>query len=407
LENSKIAICRVGMLVHSYYLTDARVRRQAEFLAAQGYDVHVICCADSTSSKKGNEHRYQVVNGVHFYLLSLKKKRGNVLRYIFEYLAMTIMGGVKLVALTLKKKFDVVHIHNMPDFMVIAGLIPKLLGAKLLLDVHDPMSELFQENYYIGNSHPLIRLIKLQEKLSYRLVDRLLTVSHTMAENVSKKSGRAQDQIGVIHNFPDLSLFPIRNDERKWPGNKNELICLYAGTVTEHYRLDVAVRAIAIVARTIPGIKLQILGIGNRLQKVLDLARQLHIEDKVEHLKLVPLDKVKSIMANADVGISPHQSGVFGDLYFSTKIIEFMTQGLPVISSRTKTIEQHLSDECVFYFNSGDEEDLAKQIILLYNNKDLVAKKINNAKKILPRLSWQAECQHLSSFYSELRRWGG
>ena len=401
MDNSSRGPCHVGMLVHNYYFADPRVRRQAEYLAEQGYDVHVVCC--TLFSKKLTGPRYQIVNGVHVYILSLRKKRGNVLRYIFEFLAMTILGGIKLASLSLLKvRFDIVHIHNMPDFMVAAGLIPKWLGAKLVLDIHDPMRELFQENYHIGDSHPLIRLITAQEKISYSIADRLLTVSHAMAENVSKKCRKTQEQIGVVHNFPDLTHFPILHNEKKWPRQSNGLICLYSGTITEHYRLDVAVRAIAIAARTIPGLKLQILGHGNRLQQVLDLAAHLNIEDKVEHIRVVPLEKVKSIMANADIGISSHQAGAFGDLYFSTKIIEFMTQGLPVVSTRTKTIEQYLSDDYVFYFKSGDEEDLAKQIIFLNNNHDIVAQKITSAKKILSRLSWQAECLHLSSFYSDL-----
>jgi len=402
LANEKTVRGRVGMLVHGYYPGDVRVRREAECLVANDFDVHVICIGDRGSGEKF----FDVVNGVHIHRIPLIKKRGSTLRYCFEYFTTLLLGIWKLTLLHQKKRFDIVHVHNMPDLLVLSGLIPKLTGSVLVLDVHDPMTELFQENNHLDRSKWFTHIIKVQERICYKLADRLITVSHPMAENVAKKRGCAKEAIKVIHNFPDLELFPVREDRGQWPYHKDNIVLLYSGTITEHYRLDIAIKALVKVLTVIPNIRLQVLGQGNRLQEILSLAKDLGIGDRVEHLQPVSVEMVKTIMANVDVGISTHQSGVFGDLYFSTKIIEFMTQGLPVISSRTSTIEKYIPEDCIFYFEPGQVEDLAKLIIFMCNNPSLVLEKIRNSKKLLSKYTWQKEAPELMSFYESLMRSG-
>lgn len=395
---------RIGMIVHGQYLRDARVRRQAECLAEAGFEILVVCSRSDSSPKSNSEPAYEVVNGVHIHRIPLIKKRGNKSRYFFEYAFLTLFGVWKLAYLHLRNNFDVVHIHNMPDLLILSGLIPKWTGSVLVLDIHDPMSELFQENYHLDGSHTFIRLLELQERFCYGLADRLVTVSIPMAENVAKKSGCALDSVEVVHNYPDLRAFPINDDRRQWPSNKEKIVFIYSGTVTEHYKLDIAVKALAIASREIPKIRFQILGDGNRLEHVLSIARDLRIDDKVELLPSVNIHEVKNIMANADVGISTHQAGVFGDLYFSTKIIEFMTQGLPVVSSRTYTIDKYIPDDSIFYFEPENVEDLAKQIIYICKNPDVVLEKIKNSRKLLSKYSWQEEKIKLLSFYENICR---
>jgi len=390
------------MLVHAHYLMDARVRREAECLAKKGFEVHVVSARGPLGPNSSLEPSYEMVNGVHIHRVPLQKKRGGKLRYSFEYVTLTLLGAWKLLLLSLEKRFDVIHIHNMADFMVIAGLIPKWMGAVVILDIHDPMSEMFQAKYDLPESHLLIRLLKLQEWIFYRLADHLLTVSIPMAENVAKKRGCSFEAVKIVHNFPDGSRFPIREDRDGWPYNKDEIIFLYSGTVSEHYRLDIAVRALAIVSKSTPNIAFWILGAGNRLEEVLALARELSIGEKVKHIPPVDQAEVRSIMGKVDMGITTHEAGGFGDLYFSTKIIEFMTQGLPVISSRTSTIEKYISDDAVFYFKPEEVESLAKEIIFMIKNPSIVQEKIRNSRKILSKFSWQEEQKKFLSFYEQL-----
>jgi glycosyltransferase involved in cell wall biosynthesis len=287
----------------------------------------------------------------------------------------------------------------MPDILVLAALVPRLGGSKVILDVHDPMPELYMSwNHRPGSL--LVRLLRIQERLSHTFAHRIISVNESMRENLQTK-GVAGAKIFIVNNFPDERLFPVSEAPTSWPRSKDSLVLLYCGTITEHYDLGLAVRAMVRLAGEVP-VKLRILGEGNRLTEVLNLAATLGVADSVEHIGSVPIDRVRGEMRKADVGISCHRAGVFGDLYFSTKIVEYLTQGLPVLSPRTYTISKYLSDDSLFYFEPGSDAALAENLRFMWHNPEEVLRRLAQARTLLPVLSWQTEKSKFLSFYSDL-----
>jgi len=385
------------MLAHSFYLVDPRIRREAEALAERGFEVHVVALAEE--SKEAQEASSLARNGVHIHRLPIGKKRGNFLRYVYEYVMTGFLGALKLAKLHFRERLSAVHIHNMPDILILAGLLPRLGGCKLVLDIHDPMPELYLSTQKKPLA-PVTWLLRLQEKFSCWLADRVISVNDTMRENLRGK-GVPDEKIFILHNYPDQAYFQMRDVPAIWPKSRERLVVLYCGTVTEHYDLGLAVRAIARLAREIP-IELRIMGKGNKLNEVLALASELGVRDRITLVGTVPVEKVAEEMRKADVGISCHRAGIFGDLYFSTKIIEYLTQGLAVVSPRTYTIHKYLPDDCLFYFEPGNEEALADTIRLIWNNPAEVLGRLAQARQRLPQLSWQSEKGRLLGFYDGL-----
>lgn len=387
----------MAMLAHACYLTDPRIRREAEALAGKGLEVHVVSLTEEMRGVQ--EPREAIHNGVHIHRLPIRRKRGNFLRYLYEYFMIGLLGGLKLAQLRFHGRLDVVHIHNMPDILVLAGIIPRLGGSKLVLDVHDPMPELYTSKNH-GEHSLVVRLLALQEKLSCWLADRVVSVNETMRENLRSK-GVADDKIFIVHNFPDQSHFQVCDIPESWPRNRDRLVLLYCGTITEHYDLGLAVKAMAKLKGEVP-IQLKIMGDGNKLAEVLELASQLGVRDAIELVGRVPIEKVAEEMRKADAGISCHKAGIFGDLYFSTKIVEYLSQGLPVLSPRTYTINKYLSDDCLFYFEPGNDAALADAIRFVWHNPAEVLRRLTQAREPLSRLSWQAEKGKFLDFYAEL-----
>ena len=77
------------------------------------------------------------------------------------------------------------------------------------------------------------------------------------------------------------------------------------------------------------------------------------------------------LMANADLGVVPKRADGFGNEAHSTEIMEFMSQGVPVIASRTKIDTYHFDDSVVRFFLSGDVRGLADAMVELIRSKDL------------------------------------
>lgn len=389
------------MLLHATYHTDARVRREAEALAEAGFIIDIVCTHGKKKEKRQSELNRKVNDRINLHILPVLKKRGSLARYLFEFFAVTLLGAIKIAILHFKKHFAVIHIHNMPDILVLAGLIPKLTGAKLLLDIHDPMFEHFLATYHINKSHWIPLIISLQEKFSYLLPDKIITVSDTMGELLQKK-GIKKEKIFILHNFPDNKIFPLKFSTPKLFSPRDKFTMLYCGTITEHYRLDIAIRALKISSQKISNIKLLILGTGNREMQVYELAKSLGMENQVKIIKPVPQEQVKEIMSKSDVGITTHQGGIFGDYYFSTKILEYMTQGLPVISSRTKTIYKYIPDNSIFYFQPEDIDDMVEQIEKVWMDFELVKYKVKKSYEIALKYGWDSEKKMLIKFYQNI-----
>ena len=390
-------LTRVAMLAHACYLTDPRVRREAEALASMGVEVHVISLAEQCEGAPQKSE--SVLNGVRIHRLPIRKKRGNFLRYLYEYAMVGLLGSLKLAKLHLRGGLDVVHVHNMPDILALAGIFPQLTGSKLVLDVHDPMPELYM-SWNHGERSLTVRLLRFQEALSCRVADRVISVNETMRENLRAK-GVADEKTFIVHNFPDEALFRVCEIPNVWPQNPDRLVMLYCGTVTEHYDLGLAIKAIAKLAGQVP-VRLKIMGQGSKLREVLNLASSLGVRDSIEVVGPVPIENVAEEMRKADVGISCHRAGIFGDLYFSTKIIEYVSQGLAVLSPRTYTINRYLPDDCLFYFEPGNDTALADAIRFAWHNPGEVLKRMTEARKALARLTWQSEKERFCRFYTDL-----
>jgi len=66
--------------------------------------------------------------------------------YVFQYGAFLVASFVFL-SLRSVRGYRLIHVHNMPDVLLFSALVPRLLGAKILLDLHDPTPEVFRVIY--------------------------------------------------------------------------------------------------------------------------------------------------------------------------------------------------------------------------------------------------------------------
>ena len=93
------------------------------------------------------------------------------------------------------------------------------------------------------------------------------------------------------------------------------------------------------------------------------LAHRLGLENCVKFLGSVPIDEMAAVIANADLGVVPKRADSFGNEAYSTKIMEFMSQGVPVVVSRTKIDSFYFEEGIVHFFRSGDIEAMAEAML--------------------------------------------
>jgi glycosyltransferase involved in cell wall biosynthesis len=118
------------------------------------------------------------------------------------------------------------------------------------------------------------------------------------------------------------------------------------------------------------------------------LAGRLGLSGTVKFLGNVPLDRIPDVIANVDLGVVPKRADTFGNEAYSTKIMEFMSQGVPVVVSRTRIDSLYFDEAVVHFFRSGDSQAMANAMLDVINDQQLRKTLIAKGYEYVDRNSW-------------------
>lgn len=391
---------RVAMVTFSFFPDDPRPRRAAEALASKGMKVDLICIAENAG-----DPRREVLNGIHVLRIPIKRRRGSVFRYGFEYGAFLFISAVTILMRSIAGGYDVVYVHNMPDILVLAGLVPKVFGAKVILDLHDPMPELMTTIFGFQPEARAVRLLKWFEKWSIALADAVVTVNRACARLFTSRSCPSR-KMNVIMNSPDERIFRFRPPNADTPradSPDKPFVILYHGSIVERNGLDLAVDALALVRRSLPNAALRIYG-GRTpfLDRVMESVQNRGLEQAVHYLGPKTLEQLVPAIEECNVGIIPNHRSLFTELNTPTRIFEFLSLGKPVIAPRAAGICDYFKDDALIFFELGNAEDLARKIEYAYSQPAEVTRVIERAQAVYQQHSWPVERRRFTRLVTQL-----
>ncbi|MGA9720881.1 MAG: glycosyltransferase family 4 protein, partial [Candidatus Binatus sp.] len=365
------------MIAYTTYMHDGRVKRHAEALAERGDHVDVICLATGEQP---------ITNGVNVIGLPMQRYRGeSKSAYLRSYTRFFSMAAQRAARMSLKQRYDVVIVCTMPDAVIVCAILPKFLGSKVVLDVHDTMPELYRDKFGGTRGAAGAKLLMLEERVSSWWADRVLAV-HDLHRDRLQKAGVPAGKIHVVMNSPDTRIFDLHKNGDS-PPNQFTLIC--HGTVTQRLGLDLAISAVAALRPEIPELRLKVIGEGDRLEESRALVDRLGLAARVDFMDLVPVEKLPALLVKADVGLVPYRPSSATHLMLPVKLLDYATLGIPVIAARLRTVEYYFGDGGVELFEPGNVADLVRAIRLLYNNPDLRERLVERARNSLDALNWQ------------------
>jgi glycosyltransferase involved in cell wall biosynthesis len=382
---------KVCMVVFGRYESDARVRKVSEALANRGDRVDVICIGPSSdeatptnSSKKYNS--FAETGSVNLYQINDTKYLGtNPLNYLAKLIAFLFKSAFLLSKLHIRKRYNVVHIHGVPNFEVFAAIIPKLLGAKIILDIHDLIPEFFARKFHIPPDHFIIKCLLLEERVCATLADHVITVTEPWRLKLINRSV-PRDKCTVIMNVPDPAIFrPSNNSQEPKTDTFN---ILYYGTFSEITGTDLLVRAMKQIKDAIPNSKLTLLGGGPQHCRLETLSKEFRLTDSIDIRSGIPTPLLPKVIEEADICIDPKRDGVFAGETFSVKLMEYLAIRKPVVASRTAANSYYLNDATVEFFDPGNVDSLARAVINLYQHPKRRKQLVENSSVFLKQHNW-------------------
>jgi len=339
------------MIVHGPYpVGEPRVTREARAALLGGWSVDVVACT------RAGEAREEVVEGVNVIRLPITHRRGvGFIATAREYFAFAILAATRVTRRHVRRRYDVIQVHNPPDFLVYAALLPRLMGARLVFDIHDLSPDMFAMRFGGGRVvRTADRVLRAIERHACAVADSIVTVHEPYRRELVTR-GVPGDKISVVMNVVDQSRLPsmrasLQRDKR----------IIYHGTVTPHYGVELLCEAFGHIALEVPDATLEIYGEGDALDGIRGHVEKLGLNDRVRLSgSYIPHREILEAVAGAAVGVVPNLPTRLNRFALSSKLFEFIALGVPVVSADLETIRAHFSDSEVRFFAAGDAAELA------------------------------------------------
>jgi len=388
----RLAGKRVAMVTFSAYPFDPRPRRAIDALVGAGASVDLICLRDEKAPSR------ELREGIRILRVPLKHPRRGKMEYALRYGAFITVSSVVFALRSLRRRYDLVYVHNMPDILVLSALVPKALGAKVVLDLHDPMPELMKTIFNVSDENQSVRWMKRLEKWSIARTDLVVTVNIACQRIFSSRSCRAE-KIAVVMNAPDGQIFPFREATEHKASARSDtkpFVIMYHGSLVERNGLDVAIEALARVRQTVRNAELHVFGPSTAfLEKMKEFAKEKGLRDAVRYQGPRKLEELVTEIGRCDVGVIPNRRNAFTDINTPTRMFEYLALGKPVIAPSTLGITDYFDKDSLLFFEAGDATDLARQIEFAYFHPSEVLEIAKRGQAVYREHNWDRERQTL------------
>ena len=346
---------KVCMVSFSVYAVDNRIKRYVNYLVEDNV-VEVYCIGSNPLPGMGSDAESGKVRV--FSMADEKFKSDSLGRYLFNFMKFFIRTFIVLTRKTLMEgRYDLVHVHNLPDPLVFVALVPKLFGARVILDIHDILPEFYIQKFGANPGSMRFSLLRMIEKLSVRFADHVIVANDLWCDKIATRSGIGTQRCSTIMNYPNLDIFRF-HDRKK----RKRLSLVYHGTLSRIHGTDILVEGLALVRDRFPDVCVDAYGAFTEAgfeREVRDKILEYGLENNFRIMPVLPHEMLGDRLQNYYMGVVPKRDGLFSGEAFSTKLLEFMAVGLPVVASRTRVDEYYFTDEDVVFFEPQNAGDLA------------------------------------------------
>jgi glycosyltransferase involved in cell wall biosynthesis len=355
------------------------VQSEAEALAGAGFDVEVICMRAVASRRR------VVVNGVTLIRLPVRL-RGSMASKAVGYGLFFLLAAGNVSVRHIRRPYAVVQANSLPDFLVFAALVPKLLGCRVIAYMQEPAPELAAT--VLGRNWPTGFLVRI-EQWAMRFADHSVTVTDQLKQRYVER-GAAADRITVVLNCADPGII-VRNWSPPPMESKSEFVVVCHGTIADRYGQDTIIDAARILHDEMPDLRVIITGCGSGAREVMNAIVNYKLQDVVQFEGWVSQTRLNEILHSADVGIVAQKASPYSHLVHTNKMVDYWIFGLPVIASRLNAVSELYDNHSIEYFEPGDAADLAAAVRRLRADPARRAELAQNGRLAQLRNGWATQ----------------
>ncbi len=266
---------------------------------------------------------------------------------------------------SLMRKFrpDVIHTHTPFGTGLEALFASKILGIPLVGTNHTPFSEYspFQAVWFLNTIWCYFSWY--YNRCSFVSAPCKALMDEMRAHGFDRPHQAVPNSINLQQFFPPTNHTEKEILKKKFNLTKNTL--LYTGRLAKEKNVDVIIRALARVKKTIPDISLAIAGHGSDEKSLRALVQELELEKEVIFLGFLEKEMLSLLYKASDLFVimSTAESQ-------SLSLIQAMASGLAVIGADARALPEYINEENGIIVPPGDDITLAAKITEILTNKE-------------------------------------
>jgi glycosyltransferase involved in cell wall biosynthesis len=347
-------------------------------LAKAGYDIHIY-----TMKWWKGKALHKVENGVHLHAISpLYNLYSGEIRSIKEAILFSL-SCLKLI----REDFDVIDVDHMPHLVLFPVKLVCLIKRKQLIA---SWNEVWGKDYWIDYMGKVGIIASLIEYISVRLPDKIISISSHTTKKLATDLGITKH----VYTIPmGISFKEI--EEVKPSLDRSDII--FAGRLLSHKHVDTLIKAIAIVQKSFPLVRIIIVGDGPEKARLEQLARKKKIEDNISFYGYIPKHSdLYALFKGSKLFVFPSTREGFG-----IAVLEANACRLPVITiNHPDNASKNLITEGINgYLIQLNEESLAIKILEILNNDQLLKKLSHESEKLSKKYDWDSITQQYYNTY--------
>jgi glycosyltransferase involved in cell wall biosynthesis len=405
---------KILMWVENHFPQDTRVTNEARLLADAGYKVAVVALRRQGQAARETWSGIEVyriptlelfkktlaANGNRLNLLFVRLK--SFLGYVVEYIYFTAACLIVSTYVFVRSGFDVMHAHNPPDTLFLVALPFKLLGKRFVFDQHDLCPELYRSRYRAAEGF-YTRFLRMFEWCSLKLADITIATNESYKQIQIERANKNPCDVFVIRNGPNQMRMTPAAPSARLKGMNKSILC-YVGSLNPQDGVDYLLRSLR---HLVHGLKRSdfhcvIMGTGDSLQDLRDLAENLQLNGCVELTGFVSDEDLQANLAAADICVDPDPSSPLNDVSTWIKVMEYMASAKPIVSFDLKETRFSARDASI-YVEPNNETEFAKAIAQLMDQPELQKKMgTYGRRRVEDELQWAKVGKNLLAAYETL-----
>lgn len=393
---------KVLMVLNNKFPPDIRVEKEALSLIGAGNTVGLLSIADY---QKSEIVYYKDIKIYRVAVSKFKAKKMQGLAAMIPWIDNVVAKQV--LKIFENESYDAIHFHDLYLFGA-ASILKKRLRVKFIGDLHENYIDVLKD-YKWSTTFPNKLLISFskwerKEKEWLQLFDKIIVVNEGMRDKNIEKGVEAS-KIIVISNSIDTTIFD------DYIIDKNIIQCfqeyftlVYVGGFVSNRGLDHVIKGMSKLKNLKLKIRLLLVGDGEMMGSLRDLAKKLDVEDVVFFEGWQSQEKIKSYLEASDVGLVPFKRTPQTDNSSSNKLYQYMYCDLPILATNCISVKKLVNEEkCGLIYEEDNVNQFTWNVIRLYENKTLRAQLAKNGRTaVKEKYNWSIDAEKLLKLYKSL-----